>query len=101
MAGPGSIGRSEGRGGDEADKLRPQHPDAAERKVRLRLPGRLAAELEEYRDLYAQTHRHEIDLAALIEGILEQFLASDRFFQRRRSGGAMSPPSPSPDGRGA
>lgn len=82
-------------------KLRPQEPDAPERKVRLRLPGRLAAELDEYRDLYAQTHRHEIELAALIEGILEQFLASDRFFQRRRSGGAVAAPTPPPDGRGA
>lgn len=82
-------------------KLRPQEPDAPERKMGLRLPGRLAAELEEYRDLYAQTHRREIDLAALIEGILEQFLASDRFFQRRRSGGTMAAPSPTPDGRGA
>lgn len=71
-------------------KLRAQETDAPERKVRLRLPGRLAAELEEYRDLYAQTHRHEIDLAALIEGILEQFLVSDRFFQRLRRGGATT-----------
>lgn len=72
-------------------KLRPQEPDAPERKVRLRLHGRLAAELEEYRGLYVQTHRHEIDLAALIEGILEQFLASDRFFQRRPRSIAATP----------
>lgn len=79
-------------------KLQPQEPDAPERKVRLRLPGRLASELEEYRDLYAETHRHEIELAALIEGILDQFLASDRFFQRRRSGGpAGAATDPKPD----
>lgn len=41
-------------------KLRAQEPEAPERKVRLRLPGRLATELEEYRDLYVHTHRHEI-----------------------------------------
>ena len=67
-------------------KLRPQDPEAPERKVRLRLPGRLALELDEYRDLYAEAHGQEIDLPALIEGILEQFLTSDRFFQRHRRG---------------
>jgi hypothetical protein len=84
-------------------KLRPQEPDAPERKVRLRLPGRLAAELDEYRELYAQTHRHEIDLAALIEGILEQFLAGDRFFQRRQRGGVTpaTTSDPTPLGRGS
>lgn len=84
-------------------KLRPQEPDAPDRKVRLRPPGQLAAELEEYRELHVDTHRHEIDLAALIEGILEQFLASDRFFQRRRHGGLPGAPSsdPKPDGCGA
>jgi hypothetical protein len=65
-------------------KLRPQEPEIPERKVRLRLPGRLAADLDEYRDLYARAHGQEIELTALIEGILEQFLASDRAFQRLR-----------------
>jgi hypothetical protein len=65
-------------------KLRPQEPEIPERKVRLRLPGRLAADLDDYRALYAQAHGQEIELAALIEGILEQFLASDRAFQRRQ-----------------
>lgn len=74
-------------------KLRPQEPDAPERKVRLRLPGRLATELDEYQSLYVQTHGHEIDMAALIEGILDQFLGSDRFFQRRRQGGLSGTPS--------
>jgi hypothetical protein len=77
-------------------KLRPQEPDAPDRKVRLRLPGRLATELDEYRSLYVQTHGHEIDLAALIEGILEQFLASDRFFQRRQRSIAATPPDVEP-----
>ena len=65
-------------------KLRPQEPEIPERKVRLRLPGRLAADLDDYRALYAQAHGQEIELPALIEGILEQFLASDRAFQRHR-----------------
>lgn len=65
-------------------KLRPQDPELPQRKVRLRLPGRLGADLDAYRDIYARTHGHEIELSALIEGILEQFLASDRGFQRRR-----------------
>jgi hypothetical protein len=71
-------------------RLRAQEPEAPERKVRLRLPGRLASELDEYRELYAEVHGHEIDLPALVEGMLEQFLASDRFFQRRRRGSAPS-----------
>ena len=65
-------------------KLRPQEPEIPERKVRLRLPGGLAADLDDYRALYARAHGQEIELPALIEGILEQFLASDRAFQRRQ-----------------
>jgi hypothetical protein len=65
-------------------KLRPRDPDLPERKVRLRLPGRLGADLDAYRAAYARTHGREIDLPSLIEGILEQFLATDRGFQRRR-----------------
>jgi len=65
-------------------KLRPQEPEIPERKVRLRLPGGLAADLDDYRALYARAHGQEIELPALIEGILEQFLASDRAFQRQR-----------------
>jgi hypothetical protein len=65
-------------------KLRPQEVEIPERKVRLRLPGRLAADLDEYRALYVRAHGQEIDLPALIEGILEQFLGSDRAFQRQR-----------------
>jgi hypothetical protein len=75
-------------------KLRPQEPDLPERKVRLRLPGRLGAELDAYRDLYARAHGQEIELAALIEGILEQFLASDRGYQRQRRGGRKAAPAP-------
>ena len=65
-------------------KLRAQEADLPERRIRLRLPGRLGADLDDYCDLYAQVHGHEIELVALIEGILEQFLASDRAFQRHR-----------------
>ena len=67
-------------------KLRPQEADLPERKIRLRLPGRLGADLDDYRELYAQAHGQEIELLSLIEGILEQFLASDRVFQRARRG---------------
>jgi hypothetical protein len=74
-----------------AIKLRPQEAELPERKVRLRLPGRLAAELDEYRELYARVHGQEIELPALIGGIVEQFLASDRAFQRRQSRSASSP----------
>ncbi len=84
-------------------KLRPQEAEVPERKVRLRLAGRLAAELDEYREVYAQVHGHEIELPALIEGILAQFLASDRAFQRRRRGGdkvAQDPVPPAGDGTG-
>jgi hypothetical protein len=77
-------------------KLRVQTADLPERKVRLRLSGQLAAELEEYRGLYAQVHGHEIELPALIEGILEQFLASDRAFQRARRGSAEAPQRAAP-----
>ena len=71
-------------------KLRPRDPELPQRKVRLRLPGRLGADLDAYREVYARTHGREIDLPALIEGILEQFLASDRGFQRRRPGAAAN-----------
>jgi len=75
-------------------KLRPQGPDLPERKVRLRLPGRLGAELDTYRELYARTHGQDIDLAVLIEAILAQLLASDRGYQRQRHGGQETAPAP-------
>ena len=78
-------------------KLRPQEADLPERKVRLRLPGRLGADLDHYCELYAQVHGHEIELVALIEGILEQFLASDRAFQRKRRVGREAPRQESQD----
>lgn len=65
-------------------KLRPQEPEPPERKLRLRLNGRLAADLDDYRGLYVRTHGREIDIDALVEGILRQFLAADRGFQRER-----------------
>ena len=80
-------------------KLRPRDPELPQRKVRLRLPGRRGADLDAYRDIYARTHGREIDLPELIEGILEQFLASDRGFRRRRPEKAavpVSPPAPTP-----
>ena len=67
-------------------KLRPQETDLPDRKIRLRLPGRLGADLDDYCELYAQVHDQEIKLLSLIEGILEQFLASARAFQRVRRG---------------
>jgi hypothetical protein len=74
-------------------KLRPQDPDLPERKVRLRLAGRLAADLDAYREIYARTHGREIELPALVEGILEQFLATDRGFQRGRASASAGAPS--------
>jgi hypothetical protein len=44
-------------------KLRPQEADLPERKVRLRLPGRLGADLDDYCELYTQVHGQEIELA--------------------------------------
>lgn len=75
-------------------KLRPRDPELPQQKVRLRLPGRLGADLDAYREVYARTHGREIDLPALIEGILEQFLASDRGFQRRRASAPADKPRP-------
>lgn len=71
-------------------KLKPQAEELAERKLRLRIPGRLAVDLDDYRALYARSHGREIEMAALIEGILEQFLGTDRGFQRSRSKAAAS-----------
>jgi hypothetical protein len=64
-------------------KLRAQQPEPPDRKLRLRISGRLAADLDDYRALYARTHGREIELPALIEGIVAQFLATDRAFQRQ------------------
>jgi hypothetical protein len=66
-------------------KLRPQDPNLPARAVRLRLTGRLAADLDAYRQVYAHEHGREIELPAMIEGILEQFLATDRGFRRWRA----------------
>jgi hypothetical protein len=74
-----------------AIRLRPQEADRPERRIRLRLPGRLGADLDHYCELYAQVRGHEIELPSLIEGILEQFLASDRAFQRKRREGREAP----------
>jgi hypothetical protein len=75
-------------------KLRLQGPDLPEWKVKLRVPGRLGAELDNYRELYARTHGQDIDLAALVEAILAQFLASDRGYQRQRHRGQKTAPAP-------
>ena len=82
-------------------KLRAQQPEPPERKLRLRISGRLAADLDEYRALYARTHGGEIEMAALVEGILAQFLETDRAFQRERAvrfKGAALPRDDSPRG---
>lgn len=65
-------------------KLRAQRREPPERKLRLRISGRLAADLDDYCALYVRTHGSEIALPELIEGILAQFLATDRAFQRQR-----------------
>jgi hypothetical protein len=66
-------------------KLRPQDPNLPARALRLRLAGRLAADLDAYREIYAHEHGRTIELSAMIEGILEQFLATDRGFRRWRA----------------
>jgi hypothetical protein len=66
-------------------KLRPQDPNLPARAVRVRLAGRLAADLDAYREVYAQEHGRPIELPTMIEGILEQFLATDRGFRRWRA----------------
>jgi hypothetical protein len=67
-------------------KLRAQQPEPPPRKLRLYISGRLAADLDVYCALYARTHGSEIQLPALIEGIVAQFLATDRAFQKRTPG---------------
>lgn len=67
-------------------KLRAPQPQPPERNVRLRINGRLAADLDDYRALYARTHGTEIELPALIEGILAHFLETDRGFSRGKRG---------------
>ena len=71
-------------------KLRAQQPEPPERKLRLRISGRLAADLDDYCALYIRTHGREIALPALIEGIVAQFLATDRAFQRQRASASGS-----------
>jgi hypothetical protein len=66
-------------------KLRPQNPNLPTRALRVRLAGRLAADLDAYCEVYAQENGREIELPAMIEGILEQFLATDRGFRRWRA----------------
>jgi hypothetical protein len=56
------------------------------RSLRFTIPGELAADLETYGKLYAEIHCQEISLPELIEAILQQFLASDHTFRRRRFG---------------
>jgi hypothetical protein len=77
-----------------AIERRSPEPGLPEREGECRLLGRLGAELDAHRELYARTHGQEIELAALIEGILEQFLASDRGYQRQRHGGHKAAPAP-------
>jgi hypothetical protein len=74
-------------------KLRAQQLEPPERKLRLRINGRLAADLDEYRALYARTHGSEIEMAALVEGILVQFLETDRAFQRERAANRVGLPA--------
>ena len=79
-----------------AIKRREQRPERPERKLRLRLPGALVADLELYTRLYAEEHGHEIALPELLQAIVEQFLASDRAFGRHKRSRASAGPSPEP-----
>lgn len=67
-------------------KLRHQRKDLTPKNLRMKLPGQLAADLDAYRRLYRETHREEISLPEVVEAILEQFLRSDRAFQRHKRG---------------
>jgi hypothetical protein len=82
-------------------KLQPQNPNLPARAMRLRLAGRLAADLDAYCEVYAQEHGREIELPAMIEGILEQFLATDRGFRRWRAEAAAREMRGSDAGDGA
>ena len=68
-------------------RLKEKKPDLPPCHLKLRLSGQLAADVEAYRMLYAEVHGRTIELGQLIEGILEQFLDSDREFQRRKQRG--------------
>ena len=65
-------------------RLKEKKPDPPPRHLRLKLSGELAADVEDYGRLYAEVHGQEIELAQLVEGILEQFLESDHEFQKRK-----------------
>lgn len=80
-------------------KLREQSPELPERKLRLRLPGTLAADLELYARLYAEEHGHEIALPDLVQAIVEHFLESDRAFGRHKRSRATALQTADPPGQ--
>jgi len=65
-------------------KLREKKRELPRRHVRLNIRGRLAHDIEAYAKLYLEAHGQEIELGSLVETIVEQFLESDREFQRRK-----------------
>ena len=79
-------------------KLREQRPELPERRLRLRLPGALVADLELYAQLYAKEHGYEIALPDLVQAMVEQFLASDRAFGRHRRSSTSARSAPESEG---
>lgn len=56
--------------------------------LRLKLKGKRGAELNAYRDAYAEAHGHPVDLETLAPQMLASFMANDKGFQgwlKRRS----------------
>jgi hypothetical protein len=62
--------------------------------LRLKLKGRFAAQLNAYREAYAEAHGHSVELETLAPQMLASFMAGDKGFQvwlrRRNKEGELS-----------
>lgn len=65
-----------------AIKLREPKRELPPRKLRVTVPGELFWDLDAYSALYGEVREGTLDLPALVTAILQQFLESDRDFQR-------------------
>ena len=84
-------------------KLKPPEPKLPPRQLRLSVPGKLMATLEEYARYYEAAHGQAIPAHQLVLEMLATFLASDVDFARwrraqtdgsaRRSSGSSRAPS--------
>jgi hypothetical protein len=63
-------------------KLREPKRELPPRKLRVTIPGELFWDLDAYCALYGEVHAGTLELPALVTAILQQFLESDREFQR-------------------